>query len=830
MNVSKNWLQQYLSFELPATVDLVEKIGAQLGAVETVTELSDRYAGAIVVKVVSCQKHENSDHLNVCLIDDGGVVQGVERNEAGLVQVVCGAPNVRADIMAVWLPPGATVPETYDKDPFVLTARELRGVVSNGMLASPRELALGDSHEGILEIHQDFQPGTPFGPAFGMDDAIIEIENKMFTHRPDCFGQLGVAREVAGIMGRPFTSPDWYLQEPVIASGEGLSPKIENVAADVVPRFTAQALKGVVVRPSPVWLQTLLARVGARPINNVVDVTNYLMLLTGQPLHAYDYDKVKALTKGDDAEITVRYPRAGEKVHLLNGKTVEPRPEAIVIASGDTLIGLAGVMGGANTEVDEHTENIILECANFDMYSIRRTSMAHGLFTDAVTRFNKGQSPHQTTRVIAEAIRLLSEVSAATPASQLIDLQAGLSEITGLNIKLDFINSRLGLHLTDMEVITLLKNVEFETYDITNLGEIFVKPPFWRTDIQIAEDVVEEVGRLIGFDRLPQVLPSRHIVPAAKDKLLELKKAIRTSLSRQGANELLTYSFVHGNLIEKAGQNVDQAFQINNALSPDLQYYRLSLVPSLLDKVRPNLKAGYDRAALFELGKAHNVGAIDGEGLPQEFNTIALVYTAADKLKPAGAAYYQARYFAQQMFDDLGYDIEFRSIETLPEIAIIKPFAPGRTSLVYLAGSDIPLGVVGELQAGVRQAFKLPEHTAAFELTIDGLLNISPRSTRYRPLPRFPKVEQDICLKVPADCTYGELSALVEEFMRRQERLDSHVEPLDIYQREDDPKHRQITFRISLASYDRTLTDAEVNRLLEELSVAAKDAFNAERI
>lgn len=610
--------------------ELVEIIGAQLGAVEQVLPIGEKYQGIVIAKVVSSVKHPDADKLHVCKIDDGGVVKDVKRGEDGLVQVVCGAPNVREGLLVAWLPPGATVPETVGKEPFVLEARDIRGQTSNGMLASPKELALGDNHDGILEIDGEHQPGTDFAKTFGLaGDVVIDIENKMFTHRPDCFGFLGVARELAGIQHKPFKSPDWYVPKPTFPEMEAdeLKLEVKNELPKLVPRFTAIAMRGVTVGPSPVWLQVELAKVGQKSINNIVDYTNFFMLETGQPLHAYDYDKVKALSGDDGAIIVIRHPQNGEKLKLLNGKELEPGAVDIMIATDKQLIGVGGVMGGSDTEVDANTQNIILECANFDMYSIRRTSMAHGLFTDAVTRFTKGQSPLQNLAVLAKIVDEIRSYAGGRVASPVIDSQH-LGEktltdgtlFTPVRVSKEFINQRLGLKLTDEQIIDLLKNVEFK---IENKGdELTVTAPFWRTDIELPEDVVEEVGRLYGYDHLPLVLPRRDLTPPAKDPLLTLKAQIRQRLAKAGANEVLTYSFVHGDLLDKTGQDRAKAFSLSNALSPDLQYYRISPMPSLLDKVHANIKAGYDEFALFELSKMHNLDHIDDDaGLPARWSS-----------------------------------------------------------------------------------------------------------------------------------------------------------------------------------------------------------------
>lgn len=832
MKVSVNWLKQYLDFDLPPIDELVTKIGSQLGAVEEVINLGERYKNIYIVKVMVCEKLENSDHLHRCLIDDGGVVQGIERNEDGLVQVLTGAPNVHAGMLAVWLPPGTTVPESYEKEPFALQSRPMRGAMSHGMLASAKELAIGDSHEGLLEIdadewspHQaDAKPGADFAKAYGLDDYIIDVENKMFTHRPDCFGILGVAREVAGIFGQQFKSPDWYATVKDVTAGADLALGITNDIPTQVPRFMAAAIKDVAVKSSPLWLQIELARVGAKPISNIVDVTNYVMLLTGQPLHAYDYDKVAS------GRLGARFAQKDEKLVLLNGKTIELTDADMVITDGTKPIGLAGVMGGAETEVSDDTKNIILECATFDMYTIRRTSMRHGLFTDAVTRFNKGQSPLQNPYILSLAIQSVHDVAGGAVASAVIDddhTEGRQSVHPPVTLQTEFINARLGLDLSAADMATLLKNVEFKV--TTDNEQLTVSAPFWRTDIELPEDVVEEVGRLYGFDKLPLELPKRGITPATEEPLLKQKSQIRNALVTAGANELLTYSFVHGNLLDKVMQPRDKAFKIANALSPDLQYYRYSALASLLDKVHANVKAGYDEFALFELGKGHNVDYRDQDGLPLELENLDLVY--ASKTEQKGAAYYHARRYLDVLAAHFSLTLTYRPQTEDPHTPMSDPFDFTRSARVFVG--DAPLGLIGEFKPSVIRNLKLPKYVAGFTISQTQLLAAAQaRPSTYQPLPRFPKTRQDICLRVPSSVAFTDLDSLVRQTLQasKPENTVLEVSPLDIYQRPDDPEHKQITFHIGLASFERTLTDQEVTKLLTQVADAAHQALEAETV
>lgn len=826
--------------------ELVDRIGSQLGAVEEVINLKEQYAGVIIARVVSCVDHPDSDHLHLCKIDDGGRAEGVERDEQGHVQVVCGAPNVREGMLVAWLPPGSTVPSTYTHDPFVLEARKLRGHLSNGMLASAKELGISDDHEGILEVDEDVAPGTSFAEAYHLNDYIIDIENKMFTHRPDCFGVLGVYREIAGIYHQQFKGPEWYGGDKYSLDTESsaLPLTVTNELPALVPRFVMIPMRDVVVASSPIWLQVHLMRAGIRPINNIVDITNYLMYLTGQPLHAYDYDKVVMLGGEDGAHITVRHPREGEKIQLLNGKEIQPRAEAMMIATGDQLIGVGGVMGGSTTEVDSGTKNIILECASFDMYAIRRTSMAHGLFTDAVTRFNKGQSPLQNIRVIAKAVHEVRMLAKGKVAGELLDdchIGADALERGSLHapviVSVDFVNARLGLHLTADDMAMLLRNVEFRV-DISG-DELTVVAPFWRTDIEIQEDVVEEVGRLYGYDHLPLDLPRRDLTPADRNHVFEMKSRVRRALARAGANELLTYTFVHGNLIDRAAQDRQLAFRLSNALSPDLQYFRLSLTPSLLDNVHANSKAGYGEFALFEQNTVYGKSELDEDGLPKEFARVALVCAAEPKLADksySGAAYYQARHYLETLMDEFGLsgvltyrpltDVDYSDHKLFTQM--LQPFEPKRSAVAF--NGERIVGVVGEYKASVTAALKLPAFAAGFEIFGSSLMHA--QAKQYVQTPRFPKVSQDVSLKVPATLAYAELfdcvqSALVEILPAKSV---SSLTPLDIYQRTDDETHKQIALRLTIASHERTLKAEEVNGFLDAAAAKAGERFGAERV
>ena len=856
MKVSLNIIKQLINFELPPVDELVARVNQQLGGVDEVIDLKAKYGGARIVRVVECSKHPNADRLSVAKIDDGGVVADVPRDENGLVQVVCGAPNVHADMWAIWLPPKSMVPASFnDDEPFVLDARPLRGVLSQGMLAAADELDIGTDHEGIVEIHEHDVPagveltaGARFAEMFGLDDYVLDIENKMFTHRPDCFGQLGVAREIAGIFHQQFTSPDWYKSDQQFTNAEGLDLTVINDAPELVPRLMAVAFRDVTVQPSPLWLQCQLVAMGGKLINNIVDATNYMMLLTAQPTHAYDYDKLRG------HKLEARLARDGEKVSLLNGKEYELTSDDIVIADCEGVIGLAGIMGGADTEVSSDTKNIVLECANFDMYALRRTAMRHGIFTDALTRFNKGQSPLQNAAVLKQLMGMVGGVQASevfdNRNDRLMVIQhdsrvtfgsAGKETIsifdwgavTGvLVLESTFVNERLGTEFSPQEICRILKNVEIKAHEEPEPNTPYqfeVIAPFWRTDLELPEDIIEEVGRLYGFDKLPRQLPMRSIKPAPRNPRRQLKQAIRQSLSRAGANEVLTYSFVHERVLKNAEQDPSRAYRLSNALSPDLQYYRTSVLPSLLDKVHANIKAGHDEFMLFEIGKIHDKELpLTDENLPSEQTFVDGVY--ASKKPRAGAPFYKARKLVDRLLADLNVEADFVKIVE-SDADVPAPF-DGQRSAWIVAKNGEKLGIVGELSQTVRRNFKLPDYTAAFSLDVEKLqvCLAENREHNYRPLSRFPSISQDISLCSSVEISHDELLRAVRQCLGEPENLHYQIQTLGVYQPKDNAAIKTTTLRLTFTSYQQTLTDAKIKPIMDDIATAALTKLDVERV
>jgi phenylalanyl-tRNA synthetase beta chain len=834
MKASMAIMRQLSGASFPEDVLAVEQhIAAQIGAIEYKLEMGPLYSDALIVKVISAEPISGSDHLSLCWIDDRGLRNDVERGKDGLVQVVCGAPNVRADQIVVWLPPGSIVPSSAaTQEPLKMSARNILGHSSNGMLASASELAISTDHSGIVELPEGTAYGTKLADLIDLNDTVFDIENKMFTHRPDLFGQLGIAREICATFGIPFKGPSWYKEGNSLKSDISGRLSVSNQLSDkACPRFMAVSIGKLKIAPSPLWLQSYLSRSGIRPLNNIVDITNYVMLITSQPLQAYDIDKIGGTSKVD---LIVRNPLPNEKLTLLNGSEIELLAEDIVIANQDHALGLGGVMGGQDSEISDHTTQIVLESASFDMYRIRRSSMAHGVFSEAVTRFTKGPSPLACQPVLTFAVELIKQLCPeAEIISEVVDVRNDALVVSPapVSLELKLLESYLGIELEPKALITMLANAGIEA-SIIDERKLIAKPPFWRTDLSLDVDIIEEISRLYGFDRLPQKLPQRLLSAPLFDPIDTSKHRLRASLAAAGANEVFSYSFVNRALIEATGQDPVAAYKISNALSPELEYYRLSLIPSLLSGVHQNHKAGYDRFSIFEIGKVHHNGQFDDQGLPIEAERLALVFSAdakSAKRHYQGEAFYQARSWLNFLIGSLDCDpLELLELMPLEKVDLssdqfwsvaAKSYRNGRAALIKV--NSRVLGIIGEFSAATTKGLKLPDFCSGFELDLRVLSDLSIASTRpYHELSRFPKVMQDLTVSTE-DKSYSELqSQLIKELkVLLSEDVSYAVSAIDAYKPPNEQNDNTVawTFRLTAQSSKRTLTDKEITNALEKL-------------
>ncbi|MBR3220379.1 phenylalanine--tRNA ligase subunit beta [Candidatus Saccharibacteria bacterium] len=836
MKISLNEIKKLVKIpEDISTSDLVQLIGSRLVEVEEKIPLSPKYEKSTIVKVVECEPIPET-HLHLCQIDTGGIgvpaglgggsaeperqrpvttgaLDASRKNaNSSCVQVVCGAPNVHKGMLAVWLQPGAIVPQTYGNEDFKLDVRKLRGYESHGMLAGLDELDLGDDHSGIVEIDPDMQfngrsvqPGDSFAEVFDLNDIILDIENKSLTHRPDTFGLIGFAREVAGVLGIKFNEPDFIFHESVFPEDflayndhNGVTSKncpltVELKDAKICPRYSCAVIELDDATTDSKYLthsDVFLAKAGMHGISKIVDITNVIMLMTGQPLHAFDYDKFLKVA-GGKAKIGVCTAKDGEELQLLDGKTIKCISSDILITANNKPVALAGAMGGASTMIDASTKRVLLESASFSLYNLRKTQMHHGIFSEAITRFTKGVPPADTFNVLAEAVKQLGGKPVAV-----YDNFAGWQKTEPISVTLDEINSLLGTNYDKKTVIKTLANV-----GIKEIKDFSFQPPLWRTDLHIKEDIIEEVGRLLGYDNIPQTLPLRHFIGTEPDPIIELKTKLRNILSDQlAAHEILTYSFVNKALQTTVGENPADSYEIANSISPDLQCFRQSLIPSILDKTYDNLKAGYKDFALYELNQVTNKSlGLTFENVPLMQNHLALV-TIGD--------FYQAKALLLAFAKNLHLELKLQ-----PFKSGAKYFEPAHSAEVYLGNAK--LGAIGEIKKSVLKQLKISDPIAAFELDIDVILTTPPTPAKQLELSKFPSVERDLTVRVKSDQPFAEIEQTITKSLEKSQ-LTFSATPVSVYQSEK--SHKNLSFHLEFAHLQKTLSGEEISDIMNNIT------------
>lgn len=788
-----------------STEEIVKLIGSRLVEVEGTEDLAKKYRGILIVKVVECEPIPET-HLHLCKIDDG--------SNGGLVEVVCGAPNVHKGMLAVWLKPGCIVPETYGGENFKLGVRKIKGYESHGMLAGADELGFNAEHKEIVEIDPKFaKAGDYFVDKFELDDVILDIENKSLTHRPDAFGVIGFAREVAGILGIKFQEPRTKFGDLEITTTlksdelNGYTQDLEKIKIQIqdkklCPRYSVAVFevnKGDALENEKYWTlqKTFLAKSGMRSVSKIVDATNCVMLMTGQPLHAFDYDKFVAIGGGNNPVINVRAGKKDEEIKLLDGRQVKIAESDIVIASNDKPVALAGAMGGEEAAIDGNTTKVILESATFSLYNLRKTQMIHGIFSEAITRFTKGQPTAGTVPALANCLRMLLD-----NPKEIIDYEDSgeMDRENVVKITTTQINSLLGTRYTINEIIRTLENVGFESEAIGE--ELLITIPKWRNDIGIPEDIIEEVGRLLGYDNIPLDLPKRTFTSAKKNEMFEFKRELRTILSeRLAANEVLTYSFVSKKLLEKTGEKIENSYEIANSISPELQCFRQSIVPSLIDKIYENVRNGFKQFAIYEFNQiSKRSSGLNDENVPEIENHLGMVLTGD---------FYAAKKMLLEAMQRVGVkmEIENNNVDEFPY------FEKVRSAKVTINGETV--GVVGEIKKRVLRKFKV-ETCAGFEINLDEVIRLREKKKIILHLSKYPFVERDLTVKVKTEEKFEVVKeALLEIFVDSSE-LVYRVKPTSIYQGEN-KKSKNISFHLSFANKERTLSATEISDIMNSI-------------
>ena len=833
MLISLNELKKLVDIKIPDD-ELFSLIGSRLVEIESVDDWTKKFHKIYVVKVLSCEDIEGT-HLHLCKIDAGQDLNSeIDPEHSDYIQVVCGAPNVKTGMFAAWIAPGAVVPATAGtSESFEISARKLRGYMSYGMLAGADELGLGDDHSGIVELDPtSLKPGALLSDALDLNDKIIEVENKSLTHRPDCFGIYGFAREVAGILGQEFKEPLASIGEPLkdfLSSHSSTAPdfSINLLDRSICPAYealvfdfsTLPARKTPYLTPDDIFL----FKSGMRPISPLVDATNLIMLKTGQPLHAFDYDKFLAVgSKTSAPEISVRLARNGEKLTLLDGQEITLERTDIVICSGDTPVALAGAMGGKSTEIDASTKKIIVEIASFSLYNLRKTQMSHGIFSEAITRFTKGRPATDLAPATDLSIQSFAALGGKFSGAVFEDAPEPL-ENSPIRVSIPEINSLLGSNYSKDLIIKTLKNVNIRVESSSeNTLEVF--PPVWRTDLHIKEDVIEEVGRLLGYDNLPLSFPTRPLTCAKIDPLLSLKSRVRSILSdRLGFNELLTYSFVSRKLLEKADSSPEDAYEIVNSISPELELFRPSLVPTLVEKTYENFRAGHKDFTLYEINQVSKKSfGLNEENVPN-LKTCLSVVSLRD--------FYFIKSVILELKKSLGLDLVLKSA---PRSAFENsPFEPLRSLEIYLTSSsdEILLGCLGELKSSVKKSFKLSEVCSALEISLEPLILVkNPKSSAPLKisLSKFPFVSRDLTFRVSEDTPFAAVESALISALSEDKDLVFNLTPTSIYKKPVSST-KNLSFHLDLTNKTKTLNSAEISAIIEDIT-ARLSALGAELV
>ncbi len=784
MRVPLSWLKEYVPITLPPE-DLAHRLtmaGLEVGEVEHIGGW-DRER-VLVGLVTAVEPHPAADRLRLATVDLGGETW----------TVVCGAPNVAPGQKIAFAKEGARLYNAHAGRVEDLKRAKIRGVESAGMVCSELELGLGDSHEGILVLPEDSPVGAPLADLLG--DVVLDIE--VTANRPDCLSVLGVAREVAALTGQRVAEPD--LSHP--ESGDAIDGQARVVIqdADLCPRYTASLVRGVNIGPSPQWLQDRLILVGQRPINNVVDVTNYVMLEYGQPLHAFDFNAVRQQT------VVVRPARDGETLTTIDGQEHKLSSPMLLIADPERGVGLAGVMGGANSEMTEATTDVLVESANFHPTNTRLTARGLGIRTEASLRFEKGLGPKLPPLALRRATQLILELAGGKAAKGIIDAYPGRKQPASITLSMARVGRVLGAGIEQALAEETLTALGFMVSS-DGSGSIEVTPPYWRTDVAIAEDVVEEVARITGYDRIPATPLTGSLAARRPQPWRDLRERLRDLLVEAGMQETVSYTLVSGNALERLGFEAHLALRVANPMSQEQEYLRTSLRASLLSSLAANLRRSPEAGLrLFEIGRVYVPR--DGD-LPHEIEKAAGVLAGPRSTLSWGSSGEETLDF----FDAKG--VMEAALAQLSAGAVFQPATapalhPGRTAAVLVNGEKV--GVVGEVHPAVLERFDAPvERAALFELDIEALLAALPEGTRrFESISRFPDTLRDLALVV-------DVSVSAEEVRRRIEGhpLVRRAILFDVYEGDRiEAGKRSLAYRVVLRAPTRTLNSEEVNQAL----------------
>ena len=807
MRVSLNWLQEFIDLDIsPET--LAETLTIAGFEVEEIENRRTFAEGVVVGKVLERNKHPNADKLSVCRVDIG---------EDEPKTIVCGASNVRADIYV----PVATVGCYLPVKDLKIKRSKLRGVASEGMICSLAELGLEKESDGIHIFTQDnLTLGEPVYSILGLDDVVLDLTTT--ANRADALSMVGVAREVAALTGQSLKLPE-PPQKDITTGDESL--QVEVTATDACPAYLGTEIRGLTIAPSPQWLQRRLQAAGVRPINNVVDVTNYVLLEWGQPLHAFDRDRLQSVAKGEGLTIGVRLATPEETLTTLDGQTRELHSDNLLITANDVPVALAGVMGGEETEVYDQTETIILEAALFEPVAVRRSARAQGLRTEASTRYERGVNQAELERANQRAIALLIELAQGSPTQQSSSDTRPTPDqwYRSLELRLERIHQVLGnvnnrddgkLTAEDVESTLTALGCELKQTSDSPLSWTVTVPPYRYRDLEREIDLIEEVARLYGYDYFYDTLPQT-TQPGYLSQRQQNKNRIREAMRAVGLTEVLHYS-----LVKPEGNAVTLA----NPLFKEYSALRTELMSGLVNAFSYNLARGNGALNAFEIGrrfwqKEDSIGEADtlagimgGEMFPQGR------WTNSGQTQPM--SWFEAKGLLEATFTRLGLAVSYEATHEDERLH------PGRTAILTLEGER--LGIFGQLHPQFSQENDLPPAVYVFSFDLEILLNAlaakNVSQSRFSPFSTYPAVARDMALYAPVDLPVADLMQVME---KAGGKLLEKVELFDEYRGENVPDgQRSLAFSLTYQARDRTLTDEEVEPLLEKVRKALTKEFD----
>ena len=796
MNVTLNWLRNYIDFELSPS-ELADRLTMLGIEVESVKQLGAELEGVVVGSVGSIKPHPNADKLVLCQVDIG---------ETEALQIVCGAPNVREGMLAPVATIGATLPIGL-----TIKRAKLRGETSHGMLCSEKELGLSEDAAGLMELPTGTPLGTSISAALGLDDVVFELE--ITPNRPDCLSLIGVAREIRAETGNALKLPQVDFSEDATDIREITSVTIE--APDLCPRYAARVIQGVKVGESPAWLQQRLESVGVGVINNIVDITNFVLMEYGQPLHAFDYHKLT------ENRIVVRRATADENITTLDEIARELTPDMLVIADAEKPVALAGIMGGYDSEITETTCDVLLESAYFNPSSVRATAKALGISTEASYRFERGADPGAVLTAMDRAAQFIAEFAGGTICKGVVDVYPGQQPLTQVQLRPERVNFILGTTLEAAEMVQILSDLGFDVKaDGTENYQVTV-PPF-RPDITRDIDLIEEIARVHGYDNIPTTLPKGDIPVPAPNPSREVHKRIKHFLLAAGMMEAINYSFFDPNCFDKLRLAADDpcrdALQLRNPLSPEMSVLRTTLIPGLLENAQYNRNHQIDTIAFFEIG---SVFIREGEQKEPERVTGVL----AGQL---GEGVYSDPYRVPDFYDIKGVVEGILEVCGIVDYTLEKTdapaFHPGRNAAVLSSNKQI--GIFGEAHPEVLDNYDLPYKAYLFDFDMEALVDAAIFAKRFEPIPVYPKVERDLAIVVdkavlsdmPTGLIYATGGELVES-----------VRLFDVYEGEQVPEGKKsLAYAITYHSATETLTDKAVNALHDKIVKHLNQELGAE--